>query len=157
MVPIHVPRLNLPSFPSISFLDSTESSDILLRLRRPSCHPIAISSSSFDNHKDRNRVRVKEVDTKLRSDVINLEDDEDSILIGQIVAKVSAPTYLSFFWPTLVLRDEDLKDKEFQLEKHRQHGFESHEVIREDDLNIDWIDDNEEVEVKEDGDGVVGP
>lgn len=57
-------------------------------------------------------------------DVIDLKDDEDLIPIRQIVASVFAIALLSFCKLTLKLRDEKLKDEEFQLEEPYQHRYE---------------------------------
>lgn len=83
---------DLSSFPSISLADSTKSDDVPLR---PKSSPIVISSSSFENHEDRNMVRVSEINSKLRSNIVNLEDDEDTIPIEQKVAFYSCCLFVN--------------------------------------------------------------
>lgn len=75
MDPFH----DLPSFPCILLSNSIERDDIPLRPRITKRPPVVISFSSFHNHQDRVRIRVEEVDSKLRSDVVNLGDDDNDL------------------------------------------------------------------------------
>lgn len=43
--------------------------------------------------------------------------------------------------------DKDFKDKEFHLDEGHQNPHQSHELVIEENLNIDWFDDDKE-EVK---------
>lgn len=57
-----------------------------------------------------------------------------------MIVRVFASITLSFVELRLELRDEDLDDKDLQMEEPWQHLSQTYEVIRDDDLNIEWID-----------------
>lgn len=47
------------------------------------------------------------------------------------------------------LRNEDLNHEEFQLYESYQNSYQAHKLVREEDININWSDDDEvEVEKK---------
>lgn len=58
-------------------------------------------------------VRIKEVDSNFRSNMINLDkqDDKDKIPLREMLARVKALT----FTLRLEIRNEDFEDEEFQL------------------------------------------
>lgn len=115
---------------------------------------------------------VEEVESYLRYDTIDLgeENDDNRIILWEILSRsrvfyvfvvLSNPTPISFIEPRLELRDEDLKDKGFQIEDAHPNPALKKVIIREKDLNIDWTDNksmeganDEREKVKNDDKGV---
>lgn len=50
-------------------------------------------------------------------------------------------TFISFTEPRLELRDENLQDEKFQMENTHHNPSPAVEIIKEENLNIDWIDE----------------
>lgn len=91
---------------------------------------------------------IEEVKSHHRFDVINMDDkdEDDRIPLKEMLFRVkvsnivplSNPIPISFTEPKLELRDEDLKDKEFQMDEAQPNPGPIDEVLRKEDLNIDW-------------------
>lgn len=148
-----MPHIDLPLLPPfLSFSNFTKRNNIHLARKRTQKGLMAISSSFSSNQNVKDRIKVRKVKSKLSSNVIDLDkNDEVKIPLRKMMARVSIPTPLSFYEPRLELRDEDVKDKNFQLDEGRLNPCQVHELVGEEDINIDCFDDNEK-EVKE-GDG----
>lgn len=77
--------------------------------------------------------------------------------VSDFGTSLSNPTLISFAKPRLDIRDKDLEDEEFQMEDTRCNPSLTEEIIRTEDLNIDWSDkegvggaDDERAKVKSD-------
>lgn len=68
------------------------------------------------------------------------------------VAPLCNPILIFFAELRLELRDEDLKDEEFQMSKACLNSGPTKENIREEDLNIDWTDKEKDEDVEDIGD-----
>lgn len=118
MDPLNFPHVDLPLLSPFLLLSYfIKNNGIPLAHKRARRGIVAISFSSSDNQV-RDRIRVKEVESKLRLDIINLDrDNKDRIPLREFMVRVSTLASLSFCELRLELRDKDLEDEEFQLDE----------------------------------------
>lgn len=77
------------------------------------------------------------------------------------IAPLFNPSSISFIEPRLELKDKDLEDEKFQMEDTHHNPGPIEEIIKEEDLNIDWTNEenveranDERVRARSDENGV---
>lgn len=93
---------------------------------------------------------VTEAESSNRPEVINIDDEDNKVPLRMMLSKsrvlllcpLSNTISISFAEPNSKLKDEDLEDKEFQMNEIRPSSGTVEGIIRDEDLNIDWIDDD---------------
>lgn len=122
----------LPLLSSFLWLSVSTKSDNAPLVCEKTCNDLAVvSSSSSHKHKSNDRSIIEKVNSKFRSDMVNLisddeeilkpdminlvKDDENRIPLRDILTRVAILTPLFFCGPGLELRDENLEKEELRV------------------------------------------